>query len=650
MYDLFRSQERWVRIVLVIVLVGLVGVLMVGGLIVASMLLYLVPSYNTGSIRAEGVVAEVAGTKITEAEVRQLIEHTLKARQIPPEVVSNSIPMVVDQMITDRALEYEAGHRGLRATDRDVAAAIREVLPQLFPDGKFAGKEAYATLLAQNDMTIAQFETAARRELLIKRLMDPAIEGSVVSEREVDQAYKERNEKIKIQYVKLVPDRYRKESEPSPAEMQSYFAANANQFQVPAQRNLAILYLDPAQLAESLTPSDNDLQSVYKQNLEQFRVGERVKVRHILLKTQGKPAAGEPKIKAQADDILRQVRGGSKFADLVEKFSEDPGSKANAPNREPGLGPGEYWVDKSGAMVPEFQNAAFALKPGQSDLVKTTYGYHVFQVVEHQDARLKPFDEVRAEVVRQWRTQGVAAIEQAIADRADKELRTDPIHPEKVAAALKMQVIRANNWSGQSVPGIGVNPDFEHSVESLKLNEVSPTVALPGNKLAVAVVTAVIPARPQTFEEAQGQVRGRMMQDRLTAAIRKHAQELYDKANAMNGDLEAVAKSLGLAVKTSEPFTRSDAIRDLDSATHFSNGFSLPDGTVFGPIPLNSDAVVAKVIAHISADESELAAQHASIRNELFKARVVSELERKGIIKRHKEVIDRLVAAYAAKG
>jgi hypothetical protein len=80
-----------------------------------------------------------------------------------------------------------------------------------------------------------------------------------------------------------------------------------------------------------------------------------------------------------------------------------------------------------------------------------------------------------------------------------------------------------------------------------------------------------------------------MMQDRLTAAIQKHAQELYDKASAMNGDLEAAAKSLGLAVKTSEPFTRSGAIRDLDSATRFGKGFSLPDGTVFGPIPLNSD-------------------------------------------------------------
>jgi peptidyl-prolyl cis-trans isomerase D len=638
MYDLFRSQERWVRIVLVIVLVcGL----LVGGLIVASTLLYLVPSYNTGSIRAEGVVAEVAATKITEAEVRQLIEHTLKARQIPPEVVSNYIPMVVDQMITDRALEYEAGHRGLRATDRDVAAAVREVLPQLFPDGKFAGKEAYATLLAQNDMTIAQFETAERRELVIKRLMDPAIEGSVVSGREVDQAYKERNEKIEIKYVKLVADRYRKESEPTPEAMQTYFRTNAARYNIPERRNLVILIADQAKIEQSLIPTDAQLMTMYNQNQANYRVPERVHARHILIMTQGKPAADEPKLKAKAEDLLKQLKAGAGFAKLARENSDDPGSKDKG---------GEYWLTR-GQMVPEFEKVAFTLKPGQiSDLVKTQYGYHIIQVLAHEDARPKPFAEAKDELIKSWKQAQASSRMQQISDKAQSALQQDPAHPDRVAAELGTQVVRADGVAaGQPLPEVGFNPDFEHSVESLKLNEVSPTVALPGNKLALAVVTAVISARPKTLEEARGQVRGQIMQERLTAAIQKHAQELYDKAKAMNGDLEAAAKSLGLPVKTSEPFTRSDAIRDLDSATHFRNGFSLPDGTVFGPIPLNSDVVVAKVIAHIPADESGLEAQRASIRNELFKARVVTELERKGIIKRHKEVIDRLAAAYSAK-
>jgi peptidyl-prolyl cis-trans isomerase D len=650
MFDLFRSREKSVRIVLGGVLV----------MVAASMLLYLVPSYNTGLSGKEGIVAEVGGDEITVTDVRRLIDETLKGRQLPPEILPNYIPRMVDQMVTDRALEYEATRLGFQVTDRDVATAVRQSMPaELFPGGKFAGKEAYAMVLAQREMTIGQFESDLRRQILIHRLIDVAIEGSVVSDVEIERTFKGRNEKIKIQYVKLVADKYRQEVEPSLADMQRYFTPNASQFQVPAQRSLAILYLDPAKLAESLNPTDGDLEAAYKQNLEQFRVGERVKVRHILLKTQGKPASEEPKIKAQADDILRQVRSGAKFADLVEKYSEDPGSKANAPNRE-GLGPGEYWVEKNGQMVPEFQAAAFALKPGQSDVVKTVYGYHVFQVVEHQDARVKPFEEVKADLAKQWKTQRADAISQAASDRAETELRANPTHPETVAAGMNMQLIRVDNFqAGQPVPEFGENPDFERSVENLKTGEVSQAVSLPGNRLVVAVVTNTIPARQETFEEAQAAVRGRIVEARLIGALQRHAQELYDKARIDN-DLEGAAKSMGLEVKTSEAFSRSDSVKDLDTAAHFQDGFRLPDGTVYGPILLTSGTVIAKVIAHVAPDMSALPGERAKIRDDiksqkardrydLFEAGIVSELERQGKVKKHKDVIDQLIAAYTSK-
>ena len=90
-----------------------------------------------------------------------------------------------------------------------------------------------------------------------------------------------------------------------------------------------------------------------------------------------------PKIKAKAEDLLKQVKGGANFGELVKKYSEDTGSVPNG---------GEYSVQKNGQMVPEFENAAFTLKPGESQLVKTSYGYHVMQVVSH--------DQARAEAVR----------------------------------------------------------------------------------------------------------------------------------------------------------------------------------------------------------------------------------------------------------
>jgi peptidyl-prolyl cis-trans isomerase D len=654
MFDLFRSREKSVRIVLGGVLV----------MVAASMLLYLVPSYNTGLSGKEAVVAEVGGDEITVTDVRKMVEMALKGRQLPPEILPNYIPSIVDEMVNDRALEYEASKLGFQVTDQDLAAAVRESLPpELFPNGKFAGKEAYAMVLAQRNMTIEEFEADIRRQVLIHRMVDVAIEGSVVSDLEIAETFKTRNEKIKIEYVKMVSDQFQKEVEPSLEDMQRFFTPNASQFQVPARRSLAVLYLDPAKAAESMKPSDSELEAAYNQNLDKYRVGERVKMRHILLLTQGKPASEEPKIKAQADDILRQVRGGAKFADLVEKYTEDLASKAKAPNREAGLGPGEYWVERTSEMVPEFKNAAFTLKPGQSDVIKTTYGYHVVQVLEHQDAHLKPFEEVKADISNQLTTQRANALVQTDTDQAEAALRANPTHPEAVAAELHMQLIRVDDFQpARPIPEIGPNPDFEHSVEYLKTGEVSQPVSLIGNRLALAVATGITPARQKTFEEAQAEVRARLVVARQTGALQKHAQEFYDKAK-VNNDLEGVAKSMGLKVETTKEFSRSDNLTDvgLDTAAHFKDGFTLPVGSVYGPILLTSGTVIAKVIARVAPDMSGLPAERATIRDEiktqkakeryeLFKAGVLSELERTKKIKRHKDVVDLLIASYLSKG
>src|SRR5215510_4810493 len=98
MFDLFRSRDKAVRILLgaLLVIVGL------------SMLTYLIPNYGSGSSAEGVVVAEVGSTKITLPEVQRLIQNTMRGRQIPPEILPNYIPTLVDGMVNDRALAYQA--------------------------------------------------------------------------------------------------------------------------------------------------------------------------------------------------------------------------------------------------------------------------------------------------------------------------------------------------------------------------------------------------------------------------------------------------------------------------------------------------------------------------------------------------------------
>ena len=642
MFDLFRSREKSVRILL--------GALLV--LVALSMLTYLVPSYNTGSNTSDTIVAEIGKDDvITLPEVQTLIRNTVRGRQLPPDVLPNYVPTMVDQMVTEHALAYEAARLGFQVTDADLADTIRRSAPGLFQDGRFVGKDAYASMLAQQNVTIAEFESDLRRQILITRLREVAMEGTIVTPLEIEQAYRKKNEKIKIEYVKIPNDKYRAEVQPAMEDLQNFFKANNARYRTPETKNLAILIADPAKMEQAATPADADLRRMYSQNLDSFRTPERVKVRHILLKTEGKPASEEPKIKAQAEDLLKQIRGGADFAALAKKYSEDPGSAANG---------GEYpsFVTR-GQTVPEFEKAAFSLKQGQtSDLVRTQYGYHIIQVLQHEDARLRPFEEAKSELTVQAKKQLVNDAMNRISDTAQAALQKDPAHPEKAAADLNMQLVRVDGYAaGQNVKEIGPSPDFDQAVATLKKGEASQLLGLVANKVALVLVTDVVPSQPQTFEEVQNQIRDAIVQNRLAVAVQNHARELVEKAKSMGGDLAKAAKTMGLEVKTSGEIDRSGTVEGLGSAAYVQEGFSRPDGTVFGPISTPDATVAAKVLQHVDPDLSKLPEQRVALRDEiksqkardrnsLFETGLRDALVKQGKIKIHQDVINRLLASY----
>ena len=641
MFDLFRSRDKAVRILL--------GALLV--LVAFSMLTYLVPNYNTGSTGSDTVIAEIGKDTITLAETQRLIQATMRGRQLPVDIVPTYIPQMVDQMVTERAMVMEAERLGMQISDADVADSIRQMVPSLFPDGKFVGKDAYAGMLAQQNMTIDQFETDLKRQLLITRLRDIAMEGTIVTQPEIEAAFRKKNEKIKIEYVRMTADKYKAESQPTPQEVQDFYKANTTRYMSPEKKSLTVLIADQAKMEASVSASDADLQRMYSQNVEAFRTPERVKARHILLKTQGKPAAEEAAIKAKGDSLLKQIKGGADFAKLAKENSEDTGSGANGGD----LG---EWITH-GQMVAEFDKAIFSLKVGEtSDLVKTVYGYHIVQTLARQDAGVRTFAEVKAELAAQWKKQRVSDLVQQASDKAQGALQKDPTHPEKVAAEYNMQVVRVDNYSaGTAVADLGPSADFDQAVATLKKGEVSQAVSA-GTKMALAIVNDVIPAHPSALEEVQGQIRDLMVQNRATAAVQRHANELIEKARAMGGDLTKAAKSMGLDTKTSNEFDRAGNIEGIGIASYVSEGFAKPDGSIFGPVGVpDGGTIVSKVIAHSGADLAQLAAQRATIRDEiksqrarerntLFETGVKDMLIKEGKIKIHQDVINRLIGSY----
>ncbi|MFL6273766.1 MAG: peptidylprolyl isomerase [Blastocatellia bacterium] len=129
--------------------------------------------------------------------------------------------------------------------------------------------------------------------------------------------------------------------------------------------------------------SDDEIANYYNEHLPEF---EEVRARHILISTQPQPPdptkKGEqpkPLTKEEArkkgEEVLAKVRKGEDFAALAKQYSDDAGSKDKG---------GEYTF-KRGEFVPEFEKAAFSMKPGEiSDLVETQFGFHIIKLEERK--------------------------------------------------------------------------------------------------------------------------------------------------------------------------------------------------------------------------------------------------------------------------
>lgn len=614
------------------------------------MLTYLIPSYGDGGGAGDMVVAEIGKDVLHMQDVQKYLQQQLRGRQMPPDMIPHLVPQVIEGMITERALAYEAQRLGFQVSDADVAQTIRTLIPALFQGGKFVGTEAYASMLAQQNVTIAEFEQDIKRQLMATRLRDIVLQGSIVTPAEIEQEYRRRNEKAVIQYVKLSADKFRSQVVVTPEEVQQYFTGRAAMYQQPEQRNLTILILDQDKLAQSLNPTDAELERIYNQGKEQFRTPERVKVRHLLLKTSG-DAPKDAAVKAKADDLLKKIKGGANFSELAKANSEDPGSAAKG---------GELgdWVTR-GQMVPEFEQVAFTLPVNQiSDLVKTQYGYHIVQVLAREQAHLQTFAEVKAQLAEGWKKQRVNDMVQQVADRAQAMLQKEPAAADRIAAELNMQIVRAERVGGDApVPEVGDNREFQMSVASLKKGEVSQPVAISPTRIALAVATDVLPARPATLDEVREQVRQALLTEKAERLLTERTAELHQKVSAAGGDLAKAAQAMGLEAKTSEAFDRAGAVEGLGQASYLPEAFTKPVGSVMSPVAMPDARVVARVVSRQGADLSKLAEQRDAIRTELkgrkarernalFEAGLRQQLIRDGKIKIHEEVVSRLSANY----
>ena len=379
-----NTQKLFSRIFLGVVVLALSG----------GMLLYLVPSGPSDTTTSTDAVAKVGDQTITVAEIRQQLNQIKQANQVPPMLEPYYAQRILQQLLLEKEMEYEAGQLGIRVSNDEIADRIKLILPAAFNGDSPIAPDQYSALVqSRTQMTVAQFEATVRQGMLQEKFQKLVTDGISAGPAELQEEFVYRNQKVKLDYAYIKPEDLLAKITVDDAEVKAAYEKNKAKYQVPEKRVVRYAVVDVNQIRQSMQITDDQLKAQYMKNIKDYQVPNRVHVEHILLMTVGKPDAEVEEIKKKAQDILNQAKKGANFEELAKKYSEDGGTPGNPGSKDKGGDLG--WIIQ-GQTVPEFEKAAFSLPKGSiSDLIKTQYGFHIIKIIDKESAHTQPFDEVK---------------------------------------------------------------------------------------------------------------------------------------------------------------------------------------------------------------------------------------------------------------
>ncbi len=644
-----------------------------GGLLLiicASMVITLIPGGLGGDVFSnqpgKGIVAKVEGGDITADEVRQTARQMLQ-QQMPQGGPNMGMLLpffaqrAADQLITRQALLSEAAHMGLRVTPQEIQDDLQHgrYAATFFPGGNFIGQTEYEDMLQRANLTPVKFEEAVGNDILISKLQALISGSASVSEAEIRDLFIKQNSKVKFDYAVLKQDDLRKGLHPADEELKAFYEGHKGTYanSVPEKRKVKYALVETGKSEAGVQITQDDLRAYYDQHREQYRTPEQVKVSHILIKTplpgpDGKvDEKGVAEAQHRAEDLLKQLKGGAKLEDLAKKYSEDPGSgKAGG-----SLG----WLGK-GQTVPEFEKTAFSLPKGQiSDLVKSSYGFHIIRVDDKQDAHMKTLDEVKAEIEPVLKHQKGQQIAQKQAEDFLKQARAQGL--DAAAAALHVPVITTDFFGRKDMlPGLGPATQFMDAV--FAATEKSPPDVAPASQgIAVFQLLGVKAAATPSFEEIRSRVEEEFKNERSNLLLSQKVQELSDRAKAEH-DLKRAAKEMGATVKTSDFVLPDGQVPDVGSmAGQASVAFSMKAGEISGPINSGASGVVIAMLENQKPSDADYSAKRDQIRDQLIQGKqqelfglfissLRDQMEKSGKIKINQEEMKTLTRAGSEQG
>jgi peptidyl-prolyl cis-trans isomerase D len=475
-------------------------------------------------------------------------------------------------------LEEEARRRGIQVTDRELVEFIKGnpppdivELPAFQTEGQF-DLQKYQQALADPALaeTWAEYERQLRSRLPINKLQEQIAAGIAVTDLELLEQYRTANERARIAY----------------------------------------LYLDPNRLvsADRMSITDEEIGDYYEKNKEAFRRDESATIRYVGWRPPV-TAADSVRVRAIADSLAELARAPeADFASLAERHSDDRTTVE--------IGGDLGWIDPA-AMNPAFTAALAALQPGQvSDPFLTPFGWHVVKLEERSEEDGEPRAKARQILLA---IEPNAAERQRVRGEAQAFARAASEGPEafdRAAAQRGLQVSGPPTFEkGVVVPGLGVAP----AVSAFVFANPSGSISNPleeDNAVYVVRVDARYPAGTVALSRLRDEIRDRLLHQKRLSAVRELAPQVV--ASVRQGGLEAASQRYGLEVQTTDWFTRENNIPGIGSATPVAGtAFGLAQGQTAGPIETERGLYFVRLIEKQGIDERRFEEVKSQLREEL---------------------------------
>jgi peptidyl-prolyl cis-trans isomerase D len=565
------------------ILLGAVVLVLAGG-----MLLYLVPTMPGTGDAAPDTVATVGDQTVSMAEVRQQLQEIQQRNQVPKQLESLYVRQILNQLIFQKEMEYEANRLGIHVSDQERADRIRQFLPTAYNGDTFVGIDRYAAeVQARFQMTVPVFEDLIRQGLLQEKFRKLVTDGISVGPAELQDEFRYRNEKVKLDYAMIKPEDLEAKITPDEAEIKATYEKNKSKYQVPEKRVVRYALVDVNQVRQNTQISDDELKVQYQQDIQQYQVPNRVHVQHILLMTVGKTDAEVEEIRQKAEDVLKQAKKNGKFEDLAKKYSEDPGTKDKG---------GDLGFITQGQTVPEFEKTAFTLPTGSiSDLVKTQYGFHIIKVLDKETAHTKPFEEVKESIKSPLMLSKADKQASEIADKLSAAIRqSNKTSLDELAKQFHLTVGETRPVSAlDPILELGNAKEVKDAVFGQRAGELSLPIHSDRGYLVVSV-KSVLPAHQGTLEEVRDRVVSDLKQQKGVELARQKAEDLEKRVKA-GEKFDAAAKALVLEPKTSDAIARNGTIPGAASGKQLSAAFQMKPGDLAPPLNLGANWLVYRI-------------------------------------------------------